>query len=241
MSSNSTLRTRQLNEMAEEMGRHYRHRETPVVAVITGESGSGKSLLARQLRSELESRYAKDVAVFDDVDPDDADELLRKLEILRWHPEQVELDGRGLGFFEAAKYRNVTKDMLPVFIIVVFAGAYDRVDSLPGGARDRIMAVASVVAQMQGGEARLWIKPSDAHGDDVATFVTELDRRHHLSEQIDDALVDFPEVTDGERFVIALGETLRLLGDLYGSGDLADEWPSADRVIAALLAMAHNE
>lgn len=77
--------------------------------------------------------------------------------------------------------------------------------------------------------------------DEVLTSFVEFADRHHLDERIDEIPLDYGPTSDGKRFVIALGETLALVLSMHESGDLGDEWPQADRLVAALLAMAHNE
>lgn len=77
--------------------------------------------------------------------------------------------------------------------------------------------------------------------DEVLSSFMEFADRHHLAERINEIPFDYGPTSDGERFVIALGETLALVLSMHESGDLGDEWPQADRLVTALLAMAHNE
>lgn len=84
-------------------------------------------------------------------------------------------------------------------------------------------------------------EPLDRCHDEVLTSLMEFAGKHHLGEQIDESVWDNNPVGDGERFVIALGETLDLVMSMHESGDLALEWPQADRLVAALLAMAQDE
>jgi|GEM_PF-4690217 len=84
-------------------------------------------------------------------------------------------------------------------------------------------------------------EPLDRCHDEVLTSFVAFADRHHLDERIDEIPLDYGPTSDGERFVIALGEALDLVMSMHESGDFAAEWPQADRLVTALLAMAQDE
>lgn len=77
---------------------------------------------------------------------------------------------------------------------------------------------------------------------DVVTSFYDFCKIHHVEELVEDACIvdQWPDFTYGEAFVTACGVLLDSLVSMHESGDLADDWPEADRVIAAVLAVAHE-
>lgn len=227
------------NVMGEELGD-----KTPVVAVIDGDRESGKTLLMQKLRMTLESRYGEDVYCIDDVSSRNVGAVADELAAMQ---QGLPIESK-FGCLSTA----------PKFAIVVIAGSQPAglmVDAI------RLLRLSSVHAHLSeetifckrlpGRIARHWLgcehaakRPAvrnERTADEVLTSFMEFADKHHLGEQIDESLRDYGPTSDGERFVIALGEALDLVLSMHESGDLALEWPQAERLVTALLAMAQDE
>ena len=218
--------------------------KTPVVAVIDGDRESGKTLLMQKLRMTLESLYGEDVYCIDDVSSRNVGAVADELAAMQ---QGLPIESM-FGCLSTA----------PKFAIVVIAGSQPAglmVDAI------RLLRLSSVHAHLSeetifcerlpGHIERHWRdcehaakRPAvrkERASDEVLSSFMEFADRHHLAERIDDIPFDYAPTSDGKRFVIALGETLALVLSMHESGDLGDEWPQADRLVTALLAMAHND
>lgn len=69
------------------------------------------------------------------------------------------------------------------------------------------------------------------NADEVLSSFNEYCDRHHVADQIDDAVHDDCSASFGEQFVTAFGVLMESAIALHESGELADEWPELSALL----------